>query len=166
MSETVYTAGATEPGGGEWEVSMRRQRVDGGWQHIVGTGPHDGVVVVARNAAGELAMVREFRHPVATEVLNLPRGYGTDRGPVKDAIREFQEEAGLELVVPVVLGHVWPDSGLQDTRIAVVAGRVEDEGGRGAAGIELVWTDAGRLGDQATVDGISAAALWLESLRG
>lgn len=60
---------------------------------------HRGAVaVVARNEAGELAVIRQYRHPVGRRLLELPAGIldgGPGETPLAAAQRELAEEAGL-----------------------------------------------------------------------
>ncbi|GAA3967814.1 NUDIX hydrolase [Gordonia caeni] len=91
-SQTVY-AGAilalrtdevTMPGG----TTARREVVE----------KHGAVAVVARNDAGEIALLRQYRHPIGRRLLELPAGLldgGPEETPVQAAQRELAEEAGL-----------------------------------------------------------------------
>ncbi len=109
-------------------------------------------------------MIRETRHPVGADVLNLPRGFGSGRGPLDDARREFNEETGLVLADPALVGHLWPDSGLLATRVAVVTGRVNVTASQPEGESTVVWGSGEQLARESTIDGISAAALWLERM--
>lgn len=59
----------------------------------------DGAVVVAaRDDAGRIAFVYQYRHPVGRRLIELPAGLldgGPDESPVQAAQRELAEEAGL-----------------------------------------------------------------------
>lgn len=91
-SQTVY-AGAilalrtdevTMPGG----ATARREVVE----------KHGAVAVVARNDAGEVALLHQYRHPIGRRLLELPAGLldgGPEETPVQAAQRELAEEAGL-----------------------------------------------------------------------
>ncbi|GAC69742.1 NUDIX domain-containing protein [Gordonia soli] len=59
---------------------------------------HGAVAIVARDAVGRIAMVRQYRHPVGRRLLELPAGLldgGPDETPLSAAQRELAEEADL-----------------------------------------------------------------------
>ncbi|AZG44721.1 NUDIX domain-containing protein [Gordonia insulae] len=56
------------------------------------------VAVVARDAEGRIAMVRQYRHPIGRRLLELPAGLldgGPDETPLDAAKRELGEEVDL-----------------------------------------------------------------------
>lgn len=79
-----------------------------------------GVVVVARDPAGRVAVVRQFRPALAVELWELPRGLGSHDAPVEDAARELEEETGAQAVHLEPLGHIHPDPGVQRQQMVVV----------------------------------------------
>ncbi|MFT3715337.1 MAG: NUDIX hydrolase [Gordonia sp. (in: high G+C Gram-positive bacteria)] len=59
---------------------------------------HGAVAVVARDAQGRIALVRQYRHPVGRRLLELPAGLldgGPGESPQAAAARELAEEADL-----------------------------------------------------------------------
>ena len=58
---------------------------------------HPGaVVVVALNSAGEVYLVRQYRHAIKRELLELPAGtMEVGEQPIESAKRELREEVGL-----------------------------------------------------------------------
>jgi ADP-ribose pyrophosphatase len=65
-----------------------------------------GAAIVALNAAGEVCLLRQFRHAAGGWLLELPAGK-LDRGeqPLHTAQRELVEEAGVAAVRWTSLGH-------------------------------------------------------------
>ncbi|MFZ2511510.1 MAG: NUDIX hydrolase [Gordonia sp. (in: high G+C Gram-positive bacteria)] len=91
-SETVYSGAI---------LALRRDQVEmpGGATAVREVvAKHGAVVVVARDAAGQIAFVYQYRHPVGRRLIELPAGLldgGPDESPVQAAQRELAEEAGL-----------------------------------------------------------------------
>lgn len=91
-SETLYSGAILE---------LRRDEVvmpGGETAHREVVAKHGAVAVVARDAAGRLAMVVQYRHPIGRRLLELPAGLldgGPEESPVEAAQRELAEEAGL-----------------------------------------------------------------------
>lgn len=59
---------------------------------------HGAVAVVARDDAGRIAMVRQYRHPIGRRLLELPAGLldgGPGETPLAAAQRELAEEVDL-----------------------------------------------------------------------
>ena len=59
---------------------------------------HGAVAVIARDADGRIAMIRQYRHPIGRRLLELPAGLldgGPDEQPLEAAKRELAEEADL-----------------------------------------------------------------------
>jgi len=97
---------------GEWKILDERVIVRDRWidlraQKCVTPGgvvldpfyvlhPPDFVFIVALTEADEVALVREYRHPIRQSVLNLPGGWiDGDEAPLAAARRELAEEAGF-----------------------------------------------------------------------
>ena len=87
---------------------------------------HGAVAVAAVDAEDRLTLVRQYRHPVATRLLELPAGLldlpGED--PLEAAKRELLEEAGLvaqrwSVLVDVALSPGFTDEAL---RVYLAAG--------------------------------------------
>lgn len=97
-------------------------------QHVVeGTEGGDGVVVVPV-FAGKLLLVRHYRPVTGLTLTEFPRGFGraaddgvsAEEQACLEGARELLEETGLIASNTKFLGHIWPDSGLLGTRVAVV----------------------------------------------
>ena len=78
----------------------------------------DAVAVVAVDADRRVAFVRQYRHPLATTLLELPAGTLDVAGesPVEAAHRELAEEVGLASDRLVALGSIWNSAGWSDER--------------------------------------------------
>ena len=76
----------------------------------------DAVAIVALDAQGRVALVRQYRHPLGTSLLELPSGTLdiVDETPLEAAHRELAEEVGLEADVLLPLGLVWNSAGWSD----------------------------------------------------
>ncbi len=84
----------------------------------------EGVSIIARNAAGDILLVR---HAYGPDFWTLPGG-GMKRGepPVETAIRETREELGVLLHDPVLLGEVEESLSGSPHTAHVVAGTLRD----------------------------------------
>ena len=77
-----------------------------------------GVCVAAVDAAGDVAVVRQFRYPFKTHLLELPAGKlekGED--PLPAAQRELSEETGLEADEWIDLGAVYVSPGISTEKL-------------------------------------------------
>jgi len=71
-----------------------------------------GVGIVAVDGSGRLALVRQYRYPMAEELLEIPAGkLEPDEEPLTCAIRELSEETGMTAERYVDLGAVYPSPG-------------------------------------------------------
>jgi 8-oxo-dGDP phosphatase len=141
----------------------------------------DAVAVVAIDAQGRVALVRQYRHPLGTDLLELPAGTLDVAGesPVDAAHRELAEEVGVAADVLLPLGSVWNSAGWSDERTLLFLGtsarptarpdgfRAEDE----EAAMAIEWHDldelvaaalAGDLEDAKTVIGVLRARAALD----
>jgi 8-oxo-dGTP pyrophosphatase MutT (NUDIX family) len=85
--------------------------------HPAGPGP--GVVILPVHD-GAVALVRTYRYPIAAWQWALPRGFSHGADPLETAKIELVEELGVSATRLRLLGQVTPDSGLLDSRVAVV----------------------------------------------
>jgi 8-oxo-dGTP pyrophosphatase MutT (NUDIX family) len=104
---------------------------------VVLDGP-DWVNVIALTGAGELVLVRQFRHGTRSETLEIPGGgvEPADPSPLEAARRELREETGYASEDWTFLGAVQPNPAIQSNlchtflaRTAVRAGEPEPDAG-------------------------------------
>lgn len=76
----------------------------------------DAVAMVAVDAEGRVALVRQYRHPTAGHLLEIPAGTLDVPGESVEAAarRELAEEAGLAAATLRPLGRVWNSAGWSD----------------------------------------------------
>jgi ADP-ribose pyrophosphatase len=74
---------------------------------------HPGAVVIAAvDGSGRVAMVRQYRHAVGGELLELPAGtLEPGEPPAETAVRELREETGLSAAEWVPLGSFYSSPG-------------------------------------------------------
>jgi 8-oxo-dGTP pyrophosphatase MutT (NUDIX family) len=85
----------------------------------------DAVAVVALDDQGRVALVRQYRHPLGTTLLELPAGTLDIAGetPLAAAHRELAEEVGLATDDLVPLGAIWNSAGWSDERTLLFLAR-------------------------------------------
>lgn len=85
----------------------------------------DAVAIVALDGAGRAVVVRQYRHPLGQELLELPAGTLDVEGeaPVDAAHRELAEEVGLAADALEPLGTVWNSAGWSDERTLLFLAR-------------------------------------------
>ena len=94
-----------------------------------------GVCVVPITDNGEVIMVRQFRKPLETEVLEIPAGKlneGEDH--YECGVRELEEETGYKSNNIVYLGHIFPTPGFVNETIHIY---LATELYKGAAKLDL-----------------------------
>lgn len=150
---------------------VQRSTSEGRLRHrVISNEPRDGVVVLAR-FADTIAFVDHDRPATGRRLLELPRGQGeeTDPDEVAVGIRELHEETGLTLLDPVVVGRLWPDSGLLGDCVTVIVGRSTGETAAGAE-FRVTWVAVddtpARIASGEVADGISISALVLAGVLG
>jgi ADP-ribose pyrophosphatase len=82
---------------------------------------HPGaVVIIALDEAGEVALVRQYRHAIKSYLLELPAG-GLEPGeePLATAQRELREEVGVEAARWTSLGHFFSSPGFANEKLFV-----------------------------------------------
>lgn len=81
----------------------------------------DWVNVVALTPAGELILVRQFRHGTGEETLEVPGGViDPGESPEHAGARELREETGYAGGAPRLLGTVEPNPAIQSNRCHTV----------------------------------------------
>lgn len=85
----------------------------------------DAVAIVALDDAGRVALVRQYRHPLGTALLEIPAGTLDVEGesPADAAVRELAEEVGLATDGLVALGGLWNSAGWSDERTELFLAR-------------------------------------------
>jgi ADP-ribose pyrophosphatase len=80
---------------------------------------HPGAVVMAAvDDSGSVCLVRQYRHAVGRELLELPAGALEDgEDPLEAAKRELREEAGLEAKDWTSLGFFYSSPGFANERL-------------------------------------------------
>jgi len=92
---------------------------------------HPGAAaVLARRGAG-FVLVRQFRKPVESEVLEIVAGC-LEKGerPEDCAVREVKEETGYKVASIVKLGVIWPAIGYSSEVLHLFCAELEDAGGQ------------------------------------
>lgn len=68
--------------------------------------PVDAVATVGVNKQGEIALTRQYRHPIGRVIFDLPAGtLNPNETPLAGALREFEEETGYLPSKIVPLGY-------------------------------------------------------------
>ena len=96
------------------------QGPDGSFEREVVAHP-DAVAIVALDERGRVALVRQYRQPIGTTLLELPAGTldDPDEDPVAAAHRELAEETGLAAETLVPLGTILNSAGWSDERTSL-----------------------------------------------
>jgi 8-oxo-dGTP pyrophosphatase MutT (NUDIX family) len=84
---------------------------------------HPGVVVVPY-AEGKLALVKVYRYPLLSYQWGFPRGFAHSEDPLITARVELEEELGMSGNLELI-GWFTPDSGILESRVAVVLAKSE-----------------------------------------
>lgn len=145
----------------------------------------DAVAVVALDGHGRVALVRQYRHPLGTDLVELPAGTLDVPGetPEQAAHRELAEEVGLATESLVPLGTLWNSAGWSDERTHLFLARTTSavnapegyvaEGEEAAMSVEwrtlstlLDDVRRGVLADAKTAVGIVRAAAVLDGTLG
>lgn len=84
-------------------------------------------VVLPITPDGKIVLLRQFRHAMREEQLQLPRGFGTAKMTAEEnARKEAGEELGADDEKPIELGTVVANSGLSGVRVKVFLFKVND----------------------------------------
>jgi len=76
----------------------------------------------------QVLLISHFRHATRRWHLEIPRGFGRGSDPRHDAERELREEVGAEGIALTSLGHVYPDTGTAQSRVALFCAEVTSYG--------------------------------------
>ena len=136
--------------GGRWlefhETSFRDAHGhERSWEFVRRRESHGAcsILAVTREDPPRLALVRQFRPPIAAWILELPAGLiepGADAG--ETALRELAEETGCQGLVRAVGPFIYNSPGLTDEKVSLVQVEVTSVGrSRPEAdeAIEVVW---------------------------
>ena len=131
--------------------------------------PGDGSpgVVIVPWSGSHLLLVKVYRYPVGAWQWGFPRGFAHSPEPLVTAAEELREETGLTAELSLI-GWFTPDSGLLDSRVAVVLARTNTTEGvpedtREVADVQWLAPADLRslLGESPYDDGMTMAALTL-----
>lgn len=94
-----------------------------------GTAVGAGAVVVAQRADGAVLMVRQDRVAPGVQLWELPRGIADDidEDLCATGARELEEETGALATATMLLGRIYPDSGILAASVGVVIAQVDGE---------------------------------------
>lgn len=85
-------------------------------------------VVLPITPDGRIVLLKQFRHALREEQLQLPRGFGTQKmSASENARKEAGEEIGVDDEAPIELGTVVANSGLSGVRVKVFLFRIHDD---------------------------------------
>ena len=106
--------------------------VDGGggnyytYERILEQNP-GAAVVMPITEDNKIVLLKQFRHAMREEQLQLPRGFGTAKMTAEEnARKEAGEEIGADDEEPIELGTVVANSGLSGVRVKVFLFKVND----------------------------------------
>ena len=153
------------------QVSVVVEDWDGREREVV---RHPGsVAVVAVDRGGVVTLVRQFREPARTHVLELPAGTLEDgEDPLACARRELAEETGLKGGRWRQLAAVWTSPGFLDERMSLFAAEDVEPGERALEAdedVELVRIPVAeleaRLGEVEDAKTVAGLLLYLAEVR-
>lgn len=158
-----------------FSVQADRIRLPNGPEAIREFVRHPGAAVVVPVRDGEVLLVRQNRHAVGSDLLEVPAGkLDPGEDPAACAQRELQEETGFEAGTLVALGAFYASPGFTDERyhlyaatdLRQVAPPPEDDGGEP---ISIEWLRLDAAVDAVTtgtiMDAKTALGLALVTLR-
>jgi ADP-ribose diphosphatase len=156
-------------------VRVDELQYDDGQTHRVDVVEHGAsLAIVATPAAGELILVRQYRHPAATSLWEIPAGTCEPGETLLDgALRELREETGYTAGRITKIGSFWMTPGFCSEIMhvfhadALVAGRPDfDDDERIEIG-RFTQMAAWRLVAEGAADAKTVLALfWLQGERG
>jgi ADP-ribose pyrophosphatase YjhB (NUDIX family) len=93
----------------------------GRYNRIVEGNENRGIVILPFNNKKELGLVKLYRYPIQLWQWELPRGFGENNLTAEDnAKRELEEEMNMHPEKLVVLGSIFPNSGLLSSEVDIV----------------------------------------------
>lgn len=103
-------------------IVERQQGSDIARHRFRSNAPGDGAVVVPLREDGAVLFIEIYRPALGQTLWELPRGQAEedDAGPLETAQRELLEETGHRMGRGLLLGEVYPDSGLSGDGVHVV----------------------------------------------
>ena len=85
-------------------------------------------VILPITPDGKIVLLKQFRHSLREEQLQLPRGFGTQKmTAAENARKEAGEEIGVDDEAPIELGTVVANSGLSGVRVKVFLFKIHDD---------------------------------------
>jgi ADP-ribose pyrophosphatase len=160
----------------EWLTVVERDFVPPGKEKVetyFSVRPYDYVIILAVTNDHRIPLVKQYRHPLEKNCLDLPAGLmDLNKSPEETALIELKEETGVVATSANLLGVLNPDPGRLDNRCfcffasnAVVDTSISIEDG-----IELVWTNWNQLfqmiRDGQFTCGLAIAVIAMASLKG
>lgn len=133
-----------------FEVTIDRVKMPGGTIEQRDVVKHlAAVAVVALNSEGEIALIKQYRHPMKDYVLELPAGLLDQEGetPFDAGLRELREETGWEAAKIRPLVTIASSPGFTDELVEVYLATGLHEVGRPQLGddeeseIEVSWVN-------------------------
>jgi ADP-ribose pyrophosphatase len=100
----------------------------GTYIRMIGSSPGAVGVVILPVWQDKILLINHFRHATRRWHLEIPRGFGLGPDPRRDAKQELAEEVGATGVTLTSLGHVYPDTGITDSRAALFYAKVRSFG--------------------------------------
>jgi ADP-ribose pyrophosphatase len=97
-------------------------REDGSTQEYAFLVPPAGVAALALTVSGDAVLVRQHRHPLGRDLLEIPAGGVDDgEGPDEAMRRELEEECGLRAAALHRLGTMLPSPGVSSEHLELYA---------------------------------------------
>jgi 8-oxo-dGTP pyrophosphatase MutT (NUDIX family) len=115
---------------GAW-LNLKQKKLPNGkvWEYTERKNTTGACGIIATTAEDDIILVRQFRHPVGTYVIEFPAGL-IDQGESVEtaALRELKEETGCEGEVVQIGPTVYSSTGLTNEAIVMVEINVSHQG--------------------------------------